>query len=133
MAPQLAEASQGQGRTVRAEHAVAGEIRKVDHATKTLVIHTTDGIDETVKFTEQTAVRGVKDLTRLADATAKGSLEGGSVVLHYTGEGIDRTAVAVDRIGQRTLRIAKGTLVRLDDAGTFVVIKRQRVSKRRSN
>ena len=49
----LAEASQAQGHAVRTEHAVAGDVKKVDHATKTLVLHTADGIDGTIKFTDQ--------------------------------------------------------------------------------
>jgi hypothetical protein len=123
MIPQLAAASQAEGRTARAEHAIAGEVKRVDHAAKTIVIHTADGIDDTVKFTERTAVRGVKDVTRVADASAKAALEGGSVILHYTGEGVDRTAVSVDHLGKRTLRIVKGTVVRVDEAGKFVIVK----------
>lgn len=123
VAPQLAEASQAQSRTARAEHAVAGKVTKVDHAARTLVIHTTDGVDETIRFTERTVIRGAAGVTRVADATAKASLEGWSALVHYTGEGGDKTAVTVDRIGQRTLSVASGTVVRLDEAGKFVVVK----------
>jgi Cu/Ag efflux protein CusF len=119
----LAEASQAQGRAARAEHAVAGEVKKVDQAAQTLVLHTADGIDETVKFTGRTVVRGIKDATRAADATAKATLEGASVVLYYTGEGVDKTAIRIDHIGKRTLGIAKGTVVDADAAGKFVVVK----------
>jgi Cu/Ag efflux protein CusF len=119
----LAEASQAQGRAVRAQHAVAGEVKKIDHAAKTLALHTADGIDETIKFTGRTVVRGIKDATRAADATAKASLEGASVVLYYTGEGVDKTAISVDHIGKRTLKLAKGTVVGADAAGKFVVVK----------
>jgi arginine repressor len=121
--PQSAWASQAQSRPSRAEHAIAGEIRKVDHGAKTLVIHTADGVDETVKFTGRTAVHGVQDVTRAADATAKAALEGGSVILYYTGPGLDKTAVAIDHVGTGTLRVAKGTVVRADAAGRFVIVK----------
>lgn len=123
MVPQRGEASQTQGRSARVEHAVAGEIRKVDHAAKTVVIRTADGVDETFTFTGETAVRGAGDVMRLADVTARSVLEGGSAVVHYTGDGVDKTAVAVDHIGLRTLRTAKGTVTRVDEAGKFVVIK----------
>jgi Cu/Ag efflux protein CusF len=53
LTPQLAAASQGEDRGARAEHAVAGEVKKVDRDAKTIVIHTADGIDDTVKFTER--------------------------------------------------------------------------------
>jgi Cu/Ag efflux protein CusF len=119
----LAEASQAQGRSARAVHAVAGEVKKVDHAAKTLVLHTADGIDETVTFTGRTVVRGIKDATRVVDASAKASLEGASVVLYYAGEGVDKTAIRIDHIGKRTIRIAKGTVVRADDDAKFVVVK----------
>ena len=123
MVPQRGEASQTQGRSARVEHALAGEVRKVDQAAKTVVIRTADGVDETFTFTGETAVRGTGDVTRLANVTARAGLEGGSAVVHYTGEGVDKTAVAVDHIGRRTLRIAKGTVTRVDEAGKFVVIK----------
>ena len=123
MGPQRAQASQAQGRSARVEHAVAGEVRKVDPAAQTVVIHTAEGVDETFKFTGETAVRGAGDVTRLADVSAQSGLEGGSAVVHYIGEGVDKTAVAVDHIGQRTLRIAKGTVTRVDEAGKFVVIE----------
>ncbi len=120
---QFAEASQAQSRAAHAEHAVAGEIRKFDAGAKTLLIHTADGIDETVKFTERTVVRGVKDVAHAVDATAKAGLEGAVVILHYTGEGVDKTAVGIDHLGKRTLKVAKGTVVRVDDAVKFVAIK----------
>jgi len=121
--PQLTNASQSPSRTARAEHAVAGELKKIDHATQTVIVHTADDIDETFKFTERTVVRGAKAVTRVTDDTAKAILEGGAVVLHYGGEGADRTAVGVDHLGKRTLSIAKGTVVRVGDAGKFIVVK----------
>jgi hypothetical protein len=121
--PQLADASQSQGRAARAEHAVAGEIRSLDQAAKTVVIHTADGVDDTVKFTGQTTVRGAREVTRAVDATAKASLEGGAVVLHYSGEGADKTAVSIEHLGKRTLKTLKGTVVRVDDGSKFFVVK----------
>jgi hypothetical protein len=123
VAPQLTEAFQSPDRAARAEHAVAGELKKIDRATQTVVVHTADGVDETFKFSERTVVRGAKAVTRATDDTAKALLEGGAVVLHYIGEGADRTAVGLNHLGKRTLRIAKGTVVRVDSAGKFVVVK----------
>lgn len=121
--PQPTNASQYLGKAARAEHAVAGQLKKIDRATKTVVVHTADGVDETFKFTEQTVVRGAKAVARATDDTADAILEGGGVVLHYIGEGADRTAVGLDHLGKRTLKIAKGTVVRVDAAGKFVVVK----------
>ena len=47
---QIVFASRADSRVGCAEHAVAGEVRKVDHAGKTVVHHTVDGGDETVGF-----------------------------------------------------------------------------------
>jgi hypothetical protein len=121
--PRYGEASQTQGRTTQVEHAIAGELRKVDYAAKTLVVRATNGVDEAFKFAGQVPVHGADGVTRLGDAARQDSFEGASVVVHYTGEGVNKTVVAIDHIGKHTLRVAKGTLVRLDDAGTFVVIK----------
>ncbi|MGH9254413.1 MAG: hypothetical protein ACRD3C_07570 [Vicinamibacterales bacterium] len=119
----IAEASQPQSHAARAEHAVAGEVKRVDLAAKILVMRTADGAEETVKFIEGTTVRGVKDVARVTEAAAKAALEGGAVVLHYTGEGAAKTAVLVDHIGKRTVKIAKGTVMRIGEAGRFVVLK----------
>jgi hypothetical protein len=105
------------------EHAIAGEIEKIDHASRTIQIRTADGVEATVKFTDRTTVHGLKDVSRALELEAKAGLEGGSAVIHYTGQGADRTAVEIDHLGKRTLKTAKGTVVRVDEAGTFVVVK----------
>ena len=119
----IAEASQAQSHAGRAEHAVAGELKRVDLAAMILVIHIADGTEETVKFVEGTTVKGVKDVARVTDAAAKAGLEGAAVVLYYTGEGVAKTAVRIDHIGKRTVRLAKGTVMRIGEAGKFVVLK----------
>lgn len=121
--PQIARASQAASSKAPADHAVAGTVKKVDAATKTMVIHTTEGVDETVKFTEKTTVSGAKDVAHASDATAKASLEGTSVVLHYTSTGADKTAVSVDHASKGALKVTKATVVRVDEGGKFVVVK----------
>jgi arginine repressor len=123
LVPQLAEAAAQRGATERAEHAIAGEIKKVDHSAKTLLIRTAEGTEETVKYTERSAVHGLKDVARVADAGAKAGLEGTSAVIRYTGQGADRTVVSVEHIPRHTLSLAKGTVLRIDKAGKFVVLK----------
>jgi hypothetical protein len=107
----------------KAEHAVAGEVKKVDEAAKTMVVKTADGAEETVKFTEKTVVKGATATAHATDKGAKDALEGGAVVLYFTGVGVDRTAVGITHLGHKTLKVAKGTVVRADQAGRFVVVK----------
>jgi hypothetical protein len=53
---QVARASVAESRSIRAEHPLAEEVRGVDDARKTVVIHTADDGDETVAFSDDTTV-----------------------------------------------------------------------------
>ena len=70
---QIARASRADSRLIRAEDAVAGEVRKVDHAAKTVVIHTADG-DETVGLSEDSVIHEVTSAGSAVDAHAKDAL-----------------------------------------------------------
>ena len=120
---QIARASQADSRVIRAEHAVAGEVRKVDHAAKTVILRTADGGDETVGFSEDTVVHGVTSAGSALDAYAKDVLEGAWAIVQYTGNGARKTAVAIDSLGGRTVKVAHGSVVRVDQAAEFIVIK----------
>ena len=120
---QMARASQADSRVIRAEHAVAGEVRKVDHAEKTVVLNTAEGGDETVGFSADTVVHGVTSAGSAVDAYAKDALEGAWAIVHYTGNGAHKTAVAIDALGGRRVKVAHGSVVSVDQAAEFVVIK----------
>src|ERR1700722_327556 len=77
---------------------ISGTLDKVDSGAKTIAVKTTDGTSETVKFTGKTTVHGLKDATKGADLAGK---KGGHVIVHTTGEGIDKTAHSVDWVGNR--------------------------------
>jgi hypothetical protein len=98
-------------------------VRKVDHAAKTVVIETADGVDETARYTGDTLIHGVTSAASAVDARAKEALEGAWAVLHYTGDGAHKTAVAIDSLGGRTVKVARGTVVRIDEAAASIVIK----------
>jgi arginine repressor len=119
----IAQTSQHPSHAARAEHAVAGELKNIDHGAKILVIRTADGTEETFKFVAGATVRGVTDVAHVTDVGAKAALEGAAVVVSYTGEGVAKTAVGIDHLGKRTLQLAKGTIVRVDEGGKYVVIK----------
>jgi hypothetical protein len=120
---QIASASRDDNRLIRAEHAVAAEVRRVDHATKTVVLRTADGGHETVALTEHTVVHGVTSTDSAVDAWAKNVLEGAWAIVQYTGTGAHKTAVAIDSLGGRTVKVAHGSVVRVDQADEFIVIR----------
>jgi hypothetical protein len=119
----IAQTPQRQTHAARAEHVVAGEVKKLDHGAKMLVIRLADGTEETFRFVARTTVRGIKDVAHLTDAAAKDVLEGTAVIVYYTGEGVAKTAVGIDHLGKRTLKLAKGTIERVGEGGKYVVIK----------
>ena len=120
---QIARASRDDSRLTRAEHAVAAEVRKVDHAAKTVVLHTADGGHETVALSEHTVVHGVTSADSAVDAWAKDVLEGAWAIVLYTENGAHKTAVAIDSLGGRTVKVAHGSVVRVDQAAESIVIK----------
>jgi arginine repressor len=120
---QMARASQADSRLIRAEHAVAGEVRKVDHAAKTVVLHTADGGHETVGISEDTVVYGVTSAGSTVDTYAKDALEGAWAIVLYTENGAHKTAVAIDSLGGRTVKVAHGSVVRVDQAAESIVIR----------
>ena len=119
---QIVRASRDDPRVTRAEHAVAAEVRRVDHSAKMVVLHTADGGHETVAFSEQTVVHGVTSAGSSVDAWAKDALEGAWAIVLYTENGAHKTAVAIDSVGGRTVRIAHGSVVRVDEAAESMVI-----------
>jgi arginine repressor len=119
----IARASQADSSLTGAEHAVAGEVRKVDYAAKTVVLHTADGGDETVGLSEHTVVHGVTGADSALDAYAKDALEGAWAIVHYTGSEAYKTAVAIDSLGGRRVKVAHGSVVTVDLAAEFIVIK----------
>lgn len=80
-------------------HALSGVVKSVDKASKTVVIKTADGTEETVKYTSKTTVEGAKDAGK---GVGKGSAEsflgakkGAKVTVHYTEKAGEKTAVGV--------------------------------------
>jgi arginine repressor len=97
-------------------HFIHGTIKKVDSATKTVVIKTADGTEHTVKFTGDTTVKGTKD-------GFDGLKEGTEVVARTTGKGVDETAVDVGKVSKDGLKSTKGTVVKFDKDTKTVVVK----------
>jgi len=105
------------------QHATEGVITRVDSAAKKIVVKTADGTEEVFKFTEKTAMHAAKGAKTGAVDSYLAGKEGTHVVVHYTGEGADKTAVAVDDFGKDTVKVSKGTVTDFDKAGRTVTLK----------
>ncbi len=105
------------------EHATEGTITKVDNAAKTIAVKTADGAEEVFTFTGHTAMRGAAGVKKGAVDTYLAGKEGTHVVVRYTTEGADKTAVAVDDLGKDTVKVSKGTVADVDQAGHTVTLK----------
>jgi|HubBroStandDraft_6_1064221.scaffolds.fasta_scaffold373905_2 hypothetical protein len=108
-------------------HAVEGVVSKVDLTGKTIVVKTADGTEHAFKYTEKTTVRGVKDTGHVAkvgavDTYMKGK-EGTTVLVHYTGEGAEKSAVGFRDLGKDTVKVSEGTVTKIDKAARTVTVK----------
>ena len=95
---------------------VHGTVKKVDSATKTVVVKTADGTEHTIKVTGQTTYKGTK-------AGLEGLKEGTEVVVRTTGKGVDETGVEIGKIGKDSVKVTKGTIVKVDNGTKTVAVK----------
>lgn len=95
---------------------IHGTIKKVDSATKTIVVKTADGAEHTIKVTGDTTYKGTKE-------GFDGLKEGTEVVARTTGKGLDETGVEVGKVGKDSLKVTKGTIVEVDHGAKTVVVK----------
>lgn len=99
---------------------ITGTIEKVDSGGKTIAVKTADGTVETVKFTEETAIHGLKDAAKGGDLAGK---EGGHVIVHTVGEGADKTAHTVEWVGDKTVHTTEGTVEDVGKGSKTVAVK----------
>ena len=88
----------------------------MDKATKTVVVKTADGTEHTIKVTGDTAYKGTKE-------GLDGLKEGTEVVARTTGKGVDETGVEIGKIGKDSVKVTKGTIVKVDSGAKTVVVK----------
>ena len=119
---QIVRASRDDTRVIRAEHAVAAQVRRVDHSAKMVVLHTADGGHGTVAFSEHTVVHGVTSADSTVDAWAKDVLEGAwAIVLTPKTVRTRRPSPSILWAG-RTVRDRTRERVRVDEAAGSMVI-----------
>jgi arginine repressor len=95
---------------------VHGTVKKVDHATKTVVVKTADGTEHTIKVTGDTTIKGTKE-------GFDGIKVGTEVVARTTGKGVDETGEAIGKVGKDSVKVTKGTIVKVDQGAKTVVVK----------
>ncbi len=103
--------------------AVHGTVTKVDAASKTVVVKTKDGTEQTIHYADKTAVKGWDATESGAKDSWKGVKEGSEVVVHYSVKGTDKTATEVDRVGKDGLKAVDGTVTKVGKDGKTVVVK----------
>ena len=108
-------------------HVAGGVVTKVDSAAKTIAVKTADGTEHVFKYTGKTTMRASKEVAHGAKVgsvdTYMAGKEGTHVVVHYTGEGAEKTAVGVEDFGKDGLKVSKGTVTHVDKAAKTVTVK----------
>lgn len=51
-------------------HAVSGVVKSIDKDSKTVVVKTADGTEHSIKYTDQTVVKGAKEIGKGAERGA---------------------------------------------------------------
>jgi hypothetical protein len=103
--------------------AVAGTVKKIDSAAKTISVKTTDGAEHTFRFVDRTVVHGTEKMEQGAKDAFHGLKEGSEVAVHYTVKGSEKIAEEVDGIGRDGLRTAHGTLRAIDREGKTIKVR----------
>lgn len=103
--------------------AVHGTIKKVDSATRTIVVKTADGTEHSLRFLDKTAVHGGDASAEAAQDSWHGLKAGTEVVAHYTARGTEDTALEIDKVGKDGLKTADGTIKGIDRGGKKLIVK----------
>jgi hypothetical protein len=103
--------------------AVHGVVTRVDAASKTIVVKTKDGTEQTIHFVDKTTVRGAEGVETGAKDTFQGVKEGSEVVAHYTVKGTENSAVAVDKVGQDGMKSMEGVVTKVGEGGKTITVK----------
>lgn len=104
-------------------NAIQGTVKKVDSATRTIVVKAADGTEHTFHFIGRTSVQGAEKTAEGAKDGFRGVKEGSEVVVHYSNKGTEETAEEVDHVGKGGLKVAEGTVSKIDRGGKTPVVK----------
>ena len=89
-------------------HIVSGVVKSVDKTTKTVVVKTADGTEHTIKYTDDTVVKGAKDTGKGVEKggadTYLAGKEGTKVTVKYTEKAGEKTAVGIKDASKATAK-----------------------------
>jgi hypothetical protein len=106
-------------------HALTGVATKVDSASQTITLTTSDGSQTIVKDEARDHPSYDFDKALESDATAIATFDkpGDRVILYYFGDGWQQRAVAVKDLGQSPLKLSSGEVTHWDHHHHVVTIK----------
>lgn len=85
-------------------HVFSGVVKSVDKGSKTFVVKAADGTEQTMKWTDKTAVKGTKDAGKGVEKgsvdTYMGAKKGSQVTVEYTEKAGEKTATGVKDAGK---------------------------------
>jgi hypothetical protein len=102
---------------------VAGTVKTVDKATKTVVVKAADGTEHTFHFIGRTVAHGAEATATGTKDAFLGMKEGDEVVVHYTEKGAVKTAQEVDHIGKGGLKMTVVVVKSVDHGAKTVAVK----------
>jgi hypothetical protein len=103
--------------------AVAGTVKTIDKGTKTVVVKTADGTEETVHFAGRTVAHGAEATAAASKDAFQSVKEGDEVVVHYTVKGTEKTASEVDHVGKAGLKTTVVAMKSVDHGAKTVTVK----------
>lgn len=103
--------------------AVAGTVKAVDSATKTVVVKAADGTEHTFHVATRATVHGTEALGKGSMDAFHALKDGNEVVVHYTVKGAVKTADEFDRIGKDGLHVTEGTVKGIDRGAKTITLK----------
>jgi hypothetical protein len=98
-------------------------VTKVDSAAKTMVVKTKEGTEQTVQYTEKSAVWAADKTAEGAKDTCKGVAAGSEVVVQYTEKAGEKSATEVDKAGKDGMKYVDGTVEKMGADGKTVTAK----------
>jgi hypothetical protein len=103
--------------------AVTGTVKKIDAGTKTVVVKTADGAEETFHYVGKTTVHGAEATAKGTKEALHGLKEGSEVAVHYTAKGTEKTANEIDHLGKDGMRATEGTVKTIDRGAKTLTVK----------
>jgi len=102
---------------------VHATVKAVDKGTKTVVVKTADGTEETFHFVGKTVAHGAEDTAKGSKDAFEGMKEGDEVIVHYTVKGTEKTALEVDHVGKDGLKAGEVVVKSVDRGAKTVTVK----------